>query len=213
MGIAYEELAIIARGNNPYTSGYDWYRVAIVKNSISGISYKHQYINDEEYQGLPSEYKQECMKYHGRIHEAFVIEYKGDYYLSSKENGHPFIYKLPHSICDINEAFDYLMPDEVRGTKHYRQGEWFFVEIEPPHTLFWKDAKGMYLQMLPNFQLPNPSSCYKPYTATRGCIHNGEVYISGRVRHCNFRCLKLSTADNPRIFRAYQNLGALQRAK
>lgn len=134
-----------------------------------------------------------------------VIEWKGKYYLSSMdvESRHPdyFMVELPHAVETVDEAFESLIPAQVKDKKYRRQGEWFFTEdkdIENP--------KKTYREMEQEFCLPLSNDSSNPHLATRGCRTNdGGIMVSGGIHHRQHGLLQLSKSDNPKIFDAYMN--------
>ena len=112
-----------------------------------------------------------------------------------------------------------------------RQGEWFFqkhkelkpisekeylaryqdktpeetAEMRKQVKAFNQELKIYYRDMQRNFVLPLDAENSHRHTATRGMLKDGIVYVTGRVRHTEHQCLKLSTADKPVIYRAYRN--------
>jgi len=137
--------------------------------------------------------------------ESAVIRFGKRYFLSGMDSDRYFISELPYAVKTCAEAYDALVPAEVRGKDYVRQGEWFAIPAETiPASLLWSDARGFYRHMERGFVLPHKDSG-NPHTATRGLTVNGKRYVSGQVRHPEHRMLHLSTADDPRIFEAYQN--------
>lgn len=134
-----------------------------------------------------------------------VIEWNGKYYLSSMdtESRHPdyFLVELPHAVETVDEAFESLIPAQVKDKKYRRQGEWFFVEdndIEKPRVT--------YREMEQEFSLPMSNDSSNPHIATRGCRTNdGGVLVSGGIHHREHGLMQLSKSDNPKIFNAYIN--------
>lgn len=145
--------------------------------------------------------------------QSAVITQDDRYFLSSMDNNGYFICELPHKCDAVNQAFNMLIPYQVKGKNYQRQGEWFVIESpELPITIFKSGKeytqaqynKLFYKSMYRNYVLPHKDSG-NPHTATRGIYINGIHYISGQLRHPEHRMLKLSYADNPVIFQAYEN--------
>lgn len=145
--------------------------------------------------------------------ESCIIWQDDRYYLSSMDIWQYFIVELPQPCDTCQQAFDMLVPPEVRGKEYQRQGEWFIIKAEElPISLFAdgapvdkdKISKLVYKAMLPRYVLPHRDNG-NPHTATRGMFANGIHYISGRLRHPQHRMLRLSKSDNPQIFEAYEN--------
>lgn len=59
-----------------------------------------------------------------------VLEYNGNYYLSSMDGENYFLAKLPEKVETVSEAFQSLIPLEMVGKDYERQGEWFFTPID-----------------------------------------------------------------------------------
>jgi len=79
---------------------------------------------------------------------ACVFQIAGDHYLYDLDRKeleehkifNPFVVKLPKPVCSIEEAYDALMPDEVRealqnNTEITRQGEFFFIKHSSDYPL------------------------------------------------------------------------------
>lgn len=145
--------------------------------------------------------------------ESCVITQDNRYFLSSMDVWQYFIVELPQPCDTCQQAFDILMPYQVKGKHYQRQGEWFVVESpDLPISIFEsgkaidkaKLSKMVYKSLLPTFTLPHRDNG-NPHIATRGINLNGVYYISGQLRHPEHRMLRLSKSDNPVIFQAWEN--------
>lgn len=116
-----------------------------------------------------------------------------------------FLAQLPQPVKTVDEAFTLLKHPDIRnlssGTEVIRQGEWFFIKITP------FNAMKLYNKMQQDFILPIDREGSNQHIATRGIVLNGQILVSGHIRHSNHdhRTLHLSNADNPLIYRAYHN--------
>ena len=63
----------------------------------------------------------------------------------------------------------------------------------------------MYKCLNRNFVLPKNNPNSNDHIATRGCVLDNVVYVSGNIRHMQHRMCKLSNLKNIRIFKAYRN--------
>jgi hypothetical protein len=106
-----------------------------------------------------------------------------------------------------------LIPKEVRGKNYQRQGEWFVIESSSlPISISGNTkpiskerlSKLVYKSLLPHYDLPHRDNG-NAHIATRGMNLCGTHYISGQLRHPEHRMLRLSRANNPVIFQAYEN--------
>ena len=121
------------------------------------------------------------------------------------DEGTFFVSRLPKRVKSIPEAFDVLMPSQVktailRGQEVHRQGEWFFIK-----QVNGKEAKTIYKTMRPGFILPVEQGGNR-HKATRGYIKNSRIFVSGQLDHPEHSRLSLSLAKSPIIFRAYENM-------
>lgn len=141
--------------------------------------------------------------------DSCVITQDKRYFLSSMDNWRYFIVELPSPCQTCPQAFDMLIPPQVKGKEYQRQGEWFVIPSEVPQTFFFTTAREMYRYMAHDYTLPHKDSG-NPHTATRGCTIEGIHYVSGQIHHPEHRMLRLSQSDNPQIFQAWENtaLGA-----
>lgn len=136
--------------------------------------------------------------------ESCIIKQDNRYFLSSMDNWRYFIVELPQPCDTCPQAFDMLIPPQVKGKEYQRQGEWFIIPSQVPQTLFFNTAKGMYKYMVRNYTLPHKDSG-NPHMATRGCNLDGIHYISGQLHHPEHKMLRLSQSNNPLIFQACVN--------
>ena len=135
-----------------------------------------------------------------------VIEYSGKYYLSGMDGQNYFLAQLPEPVKTVDEAFTLLKHPDIRSLPQndvIRQGEWFFIKCGYIND----DRRKLYNQMQKNFILPIDREGSNQHIATRGIVLNGQILVSGHIRHSNHdhRTLHLSNADNPLIYRAYHN--------
>lgn len=191
------------------------------------------HISVEEYEAMPVVEQYNWNERQERRPEAVVIKHEGNYYLSSMDGNNFFISLLPEPAEFVAEAFENLKPLEVkdmteckypngRGAQHTeisigeyaRQGEWFFTKChELPMNLFVKREtlspnklmKRLYKTMQSDFVLPRPDSSAHEHIATRGDVWNGQLCVSGSVRHKEHRMLRLSKADDPKLYSVYRN--------
>ena len=56
------------------------------------------------------------------------------YFLSGQDESHYFITQLPRSVSSVRDAHDALRPELARRPGTLRQGEWFFVPLDPRQT-------------------------------------------------------------------------------
>lgn len=136
--------------------------------------------------------------------EACIIKDGNRYFISSMDEGSYFLSELPKPCNTATEALDMLILEGVKGKDCQRQGEWFVINATIPSTLVFNDAKGMYKIMERDYELPHNDGG-NTHTATRGCFMWDKHFISGQLRHPEHRMLRLSKADNPMIFEAYEN--------
>jgi len=142
-----------------------------------------------------------------------VLEPCEEYFLASMDEGQYFVSQLPRPVQTVEQAFDSLKPPQVRdlekqGHTVMRQGEWFFVPVDPRAfgidtvpkwnwlTKLWRgerDHNGRAI--LPRFPGSNPHS------VARAAKVNGHLLVAGTVRHPQHRMLKL-----PGICIAIRNL-------
>lgn len=137
-----------------------------------------------------------------------LIRDKERYFLSGMDNGHYFLCQLANPATSVDEALNQLIHPELRnvGTPKeslMRQGEWFFVL--PFRFWGWQTPKEFYRLMQRNFVLPLDNSRSNRHIATRGICLNGNIYVSGSVKHAEHRTLKLSKSDKPIIYQALRN--------
>lgn len=116
--------------------------------------------------------------------ESSVLEYKGNYYLSSMDGQNYFISLLPEKVKTVKEAFDCLVPEELWVREYKRQGEWFF---HPVNVKVKEYEKWIYLpQKFDNITGHHQARDYfKP--------EEGHPLVRGTIRHDNgdHRMLKL----------------------
>jgi hypothetical protein len=61
--------------------------------------------------------------------ESCVIKEGKRYFISSMDGQNYFLTELPRKVKTVQEAFESLIPDAVKGKEYLRQGEWFFVPL------------------------------------------------------------------------------------
>jgi hypothetical protein len=158
-------------------------------------------IGKAEFDVLPDDVKEKCNQLEERRPEGCVLMYEGKYYLSSMDGQAYFLCQLPEPCKTVAEAFESLKPDPIKGREYQRQGEWFFVQrMAAP----WQ-VKEMYKKLRRNFVLPRGTDSANRHIATRGDLIDGQVVVSGQIRHREHRMLKLSTLEDPKLFMAYCN--------
>ena len=177
-----------------------------------GLPYKEQQryckqvrISAAEYEKLTEDEQGKWQKIEERHPSGCVIEHGGSYYLSSTDTSAKrldyFMVKLPCPVSTVAEAYEVLIPEQVKGKKYVRQGEWFFVEDTDT-----ENPKRTYKEMNAPFRMPLQNDSSNPHTATRGFLTNdGSIKVSGAVDHREHGRLRLSKADNPKIFTAFVN--------
>ena len=190
-----------------------WDVIGYQRKVKADFGFDYPVISVAEYEALDDKYgwypKEE------RRPESAVIEQDGRYFLSSMDGQQYFICELPEPAETVEDAFTLLKPKEVTTDDYLRQGEWFFVQANAPMEVL-KDGnpipvgklnKLMYQTMEQKFVLPNRDTGGSSHIATRGIMLNGETYVSGHIRHSRREhpMLKLSNADSPLIFKAYEN--------
>jgi hypothetical protein len=210
--VPYTEVSIINRGQNPNPRPIRWYKQILMRtgkyNRWGSLASTHNarvgylYITDNDYHKLPQEYKGNWNQYHDYIGHASVLFHQEQYYLLVEERwGQYSLSQLPRKAKTVKKASVSLIPEKIRDSDYQQQGEWLFVEIKNN-----ANAKTICKQMQPKFTMPNPTDNYNAYIATRGCILNGDILVSGQIRNPYHRQLVLSKSDNPKIFKAYHNL-------
>jgi|Deesub1362A_J573_1020465.scaffolds.fasta_scaffold00319_28 hypothetical protein len=110
-----------------------------------------------------------------------VLRQDGKYFLCSMDEGSYFVSELPAPVKTVTDAFESLKPDAVRKAEAQRleikrQGEWFFIPIEPPSGVHKKDFKSQYV-------LPAQNSRSNLHIATRGILYKGNHLVMGTIRH------------------------------
>ena len=100
--------------------------------------------------------------------ESAVIRFGKRYFLSGMDSDRYFISELPYAVKTCAEAYDALVPAEVRGKDYVRQGEWFAIPAETiPASLLWSDARGFYRHMERGFDTSLCTAvCALPPSAT-----------------------------------------------
>jgi len=177
-------------------------------------------ISVAEYEKLTEDKQDGYYPIQERRPESAIIRFNGNYYLSSMDGNNFFLCQLPEVADTIDEAFASLKPREVKDD-YIRQGEWFFVIADEMPIFLLRDNKPippeklnkfMYRAMTPKFVLPNKNPDGNLHIATRGMQIGNEFWVSGQVRHTtrwggrgDHRMLKLSTSDEPKIFKAFEN--------
>lgn len=84
--------------------------------------------------------------------------------LVGQDEGTYFGVELQGSCSTINEALESLVPNEARGQKYVRQGEWFIVNVDPKIVPEEKDCLAAY-------DYNNGSSLYLPRETPDSNIH------------------------------------------
>jgi hypothetical protein len=168
------------------------------------VAQKHERITVAEYKVLSLQAQSTWAEVTERRPESAVIEYQGKFYLSSMDSNRYFLSQLPKPVKTTDQAFDLLMPPEVKGKPYLRQGEWFFLKT-PDFPIQPATPKFIYHALLPNYALPLANPAGNQHIATRGDCINGQLYVSGAIHHPEHRMLRLSKADDPKIFLAYRN--------
>ncbi len=211
--------------NSANISFRDFELVAHAEQRYDTIGYRKSNTDDRisvaEYEGLGAEQQEGYYPIEERRPESAILEYKGDHYLSSMDGFNFFLCKLPEHSATVDEAFASLKPKEVTDDNYIRQGEWFFVVAEEPPIFIMKDDKPIptdklnklvYKAMTPKFTLPTKTDGGNLHIATRGMQIGDGIWVSGQIRHKtrwggrgDHRMLRLSTSDNPIIFRAFEN--------
>jgi len=142
-----------------------------------------------------------------------IIRHEDKYYLCGTDGNQYVIYQLPKAVSNVEEAYKALKPQKIKDDNYIRQGRMYFVKADKlPINLYKNDkfiersraVKKIYNLMEKEFVLPQKIPTDKPYTATRGMVANGDVFVSGMVRHTNYSMIKLSKSDNPELFLAYE---------
>jgi hypothetical protein len=209
-GISFREFDLITHEAQRWdTIGYQKY-VGKELETISVAEYEK--LNATEQEGW---YPQQ-----ERRPESAIIRFNGKCYLSSMDGYNFFICQLPEPADNIEEAFASLKPKGI-GNNYVRQGEWFFVVADEMPIFLMRDDKPippenlnkfMYRAMTPKFTLPNKNPDGNLHIATRGMQIGNDIWVSGQVRHTtrwggrgDHRMLRLSTSDNPLIFKAFEN--------
>jgi hypothetical protein len=116
-------------------------------------------------------------------------------YLFGQDDGTYFGCELSKTVATINEAFDSLIPDEVRGKSYSRQGEWFIIEVSEKKLPRKEDrvanfkagttSEVVYLPVESEESNPHYINCTEGFAAT-----NGQIYA------CHPRLLH---ADHPTV--------------
>jgi hypothetical protein len=123
-------------------------------------------------------------------------------YLAGMDERHLFISELPHERGKINtveDAHRWLKPVEVKDTKKkkdskvIRQGEWFFVDVNPEERLLINEKAEW---VLPQTALPTRG---KPHTADYLLNAGGKIFIKGKVRHADHKTIEF--VDWQRVYR------------
>jgi hypothetical protein len=92
--------------------------------------YDDKVLSQADYEKLPEDEKEHCIRQKERRPEACVIRYGRKYYLSSMDGANYFISLLPGKVETVDQAFEMLKPAAVNGSPYHRQGEWFFVPVD-----------------------------------------------------------------------------------
>lgn len=179
---------------------------------------KTKTISDKEYQSLTADEKKRYTKQEERRPESALLRVGDKYYLSSMDGWNYFMCLLPEPVNTVDEAFEALIPTEVKDKKYVRQGEWFFVEAweltSLVKALSVSGIKHLYQKMAPKLVLPKKNPNSNSHIATRGwhCKDDKLIFVTGQIRHQTrwggrgeHAMLRLSTSDNPKIFLAYEN--------
>jgi len=172
-----------------------------------GCPHRRRLLTQEQFKVLPSGQQDHCYRQEEHIPEAIVLYYEGKWYLSSTDEDNYFLCELPKRVTTVDRAYESLIPLGLKNKEYQRQGEWFFVEVEPPKSLLWKKrrAKTMYRHIDMDYALPRDRPYSHSHIATRGSTIDGKFYVSGSIKHPEHRMLRLSRADDPKIFQALRN--------
>lgn len=119
----------------------------------------------------------------------FHNEIDGKHYLLGQDEGTYFGVELPKPAKTIEEAVQSLVPEEVRGSKYQRQGEWFIVPVKendvPPRHEWAVQFEATSYDRCVFLPLESPDSNRHYVCADEGVIaKDGRVYACcGELQH------------------------------
>lgn len=116
---------------------------------------------------------------------------KDRYLIFGQDEGSYFGCQLPHAVKTVDEAFDALMPEQVRGKSFQRQGEWFALEVDPKDVPKTADCVLQFESSDYRYEAPvylpldTPESNLHRLNAKEGRVgKDGRIYIrDGAVVH------------------------------
>jgi hypothetical protein len=164
-------------------------------------------ISPDEFNRLSTAEQENWLPHVEHRPESAILTVGDKYYLSSMDGENYFLAELPEPTHSVDDAFDMLVPNEVKGREYKRQGEWFFIKVADGD-----EAKRLYELMDRDFVFPVKGDARNRHIATRGCVLDGRILVSGRILHRrswggrgDHRMLRLSTLANLEIFQAFEN--------
>ncbi len=124
--------------------------------------------------------------------ESFTTDRKR-HFLAGMDEQHLFIAQLPRGTSTVWGAHQALKSDEVRAAergafeKTQRQGEWFFVSLQPRELAEVEaEARGSLARVRRDVGIAEAAGIRRagrPHLADEVLVISGRAYVRGRVRH------------------------------